>query len=531
MAVQYSPLPEFQAPNINLLGAYAQGQALQQNALQQQRLEQQMKLAELAAGYTANKDLREASKYQTEERVKLQELKDKILEHAKAQLQNIPEGDDNTYQAVISQYKDMLPEEYAIASKMKWDADTRRRMLLTPEQQYKQSTKDVILPSGESQTMRYPEFGGGDAVPVKGLKSAGEWDPIKGSNDTIIGYKSKYGAKVVSPEEFDTMSYIAGREGTGKNPRSSAQGYGQFTDGTFVDTFRKTFPDRAQNMSREQILAQRGATVNGTPIEQPMLQTFTTNNQQKLQDAGFAPTKGNTYLSHFLGANGAIDVLSASPDTPVSEILSPRAIRDNPEVFAKAKTAGDLIKWAGGGPLEPARMKPVGTPARATQDAALNILGDIDINENGGDRVSDLINASTSGAIQTGLSELPRLAGGTTPGREAISQLDVLASEYSLEKLGNKLGGNVSDNDVKFISKTMGDIANPLIPAPERLKAWQEVKRRLAKYADVKLPNAPKPRGVAGETPTKTASAIKRRGTYNGRPVVEYDDGTVAYAD
>ena len=62
MAVQYSPLPEFQAPNINLLGAYAQGQALQQNALQQQRLQQQMQLAELQAGYTANKDLREAAK-------------------------------------------------------------------------------------------------------------------------------------------------------------------------------------------------------------------------------------------------------------------------------------------------------------------------------------------------------------------------------------------------------------------------------------------------------------------------------------
>ena len=148
MPIQYSPFPEFQVPNVNLLGAYAQGAALQQQQLQEERLRQQMDLAERAAGYTANKETREASKAQMEERVKLQELKAKVLEHAKAQLQNIPEGDNAAYQAIISQYKDMLPEEYAIASKMKWDADTRKRFLLTPEQQYAQAKPT------------YKEFGG-----------------------------------------------------------------------------------------------------------------------------------------------------------------------------------------------------------------------------------------------------------------------------------------------------------------------------------------------------------------------------------
>ena len=84
-----------------------------------------------------------------EERVKLQELKAKVLEHAKAQLQNIPEGDDAAYQAIIGQYKEMLPDEYAIAQKMKWNADTRKRFLLTPEQQYAQAKPEYMEASGE----------------------------------------------------------------------------------------------------------------------------------------------------------------------------------------------------------------------------------------------------------------------------------------------------------------------------------------------------------------------------------------------
>lgn len=168
MPIQYPDAPQFQAPNLNLLGAYAQGAALQQQQLQEDRLRQQMDLAERAAGYTANRETREASKAEMEERVKLQELKAKVLEHAKAQLQNIPEGDNTAYQAVIGQYKDMLPEEYAIASKMKWDADTRKRFLLTPEQQYAQAKPEYMEAGGEV----YRKTAGG-LVPAQILPSEG----------------------------------------------------------------------------------------------------------------------------------------------------------------------------------------------------------------------------------------------------------------------------------------------------------------------------------------------------------------------
>lgn len=50
MAVQYSPLPEFQAPNLNLLGAYAQGQALASNRLRDQVYENQLAQQEALRG-------------------------------------------------------------------------------------------------------------------------------------------------------------------------------------------------------------------------------------------------------------------------------------------------------------------------------------------------------------------------------------------------------------------------------------------------------------------------------------------------
>ena len=193
MAVQYTPLPEFQMPNVNLLGAYAQGQALQQNALQQQRLQQQMELANLSAGYTARKESREADKAEMESRVKLQELKDKILEHARMQLQTVPENDDATYQAIIGQYKDILPDEYAIASKMKWNADTRKRFLLTPEQQYTQAKPTYKEYGGEVYKETPEGLVPAPILPAGGRGQAGAFNAPAEDNTAALVNQAKAG--------------------------------------------------------------------------------------------------------------------------------------------------------------------------------------------------------------------------------------------------------------------------------------------------------------------------------------------------
>ena len=53
MPIQYSPFPEFQVPNLNLMGAYAQGQALQQQQLQQEKLAQATDIAAAKAAQDA----------------------------------------------------------------------------------------------------------------------------------------------------------------------------------------------------------------------------------------------------------------------------------------------------------------------------------------------------------------------------------------------------------------------------------------------------------------------------------------------
>jgi GH24 family phage-related lysozyme (muramidase) len=53
MPIQYQPSPEFQVPNLNLLGAYAQGAALQQQQLQQEKLAQATDIAAAEAAQDA----------------------------------------------------------------------------------------------------------------------------------------------------------------------------------------------------------------------------------------------------------------------------------------------------------------------------------------------------------------------------------------------------------------------------------------------------------------------------------------------
>jgi hypothetical protein len=138
---------------------------------------------------------------------------------------------------------------------------------------------------------------------------------------------------------------IRGAEGTEKNPLSTAVGPFQFIDGTFVRMFKKTFPDAAQGMSREQILAQRGARLpDGRQVEEVMGPAYAAQNAQMLARSGFTPNGANVYLAHFLGAGSAIDVLEADPNTPLEKLFVDKVFAANP--YLRGMTAGQLQQWA-----------------------------------------------------------------------------------------------------------------------------------------------------------------------------------------
>jgi hypothetical protein len=135
-------------------------------------------------------------------------------------------------------------------------------------------------------------------------------------------------------------------EGRGANPASSARGQFQFIDPTFIDEFKRNFPDIARGLSNSQILSYRNSTLpDGRPIEEFLGEAHTNRNATTLSRAGFEPNGTNLYLAHFAGIGGARSLLSADPNASVESVLSKDAIDANP--FLKGKTVGQILQWAG----------------------------------------------------------------------------------------------------------------------------------------------------------------------------------------
>lgn len=144
-------------------------------------------------------------------------------------------------------------------------------------------------------------------------------------------------------QEFNLPSYIGkmnGAEGTKKNPRSSAVGFGQFLDSTWLGTYKQVFGNTGE--TNAQILAKKKDKAIATRLAEKL----TANNVQGLVNANKPVNDGTVYLSHFLGIGDALKVLSAHADATISKLVHSASIKSNPEVFKKIKTAGDMLAWA-----------------------------------------------------------------------------------------------------------------------------------------------------------------------------------------
>lgn len=148
--------------------------------------------------------------------------------------------------------------------------------------------------------------------------------------------------KAVSRTTVDRIINVeSGGDPNARNPMSSATGLGQFIESTWLDMFRRYFPDRAENMSREAILALR----KNADVSRQMVELYARENARVLQDAGVAVNDAALYLAHFLGPQGALRVLQASPDTPLEELLGAGQISANQQVL-EGRNARELVEWA-----------------------------------------------------------------------------------------------------------------------------------------------------------------------------------------
>lgn len=125
-----------------------------------------------------------------------------------------------------------------------------------------------------------------------------------------------------------------------RNPRSSATGAGQFIEKTWLDTIGKHRPDLAAGKSRAEILALR----SDPALSREMTEAYAGDNGGILRGAGLPVTPGTTYLAHFAGPSGAVNVLKADPNMSAAEVLGPAAAKANP--FLSRMTIGQLRGWA-----------------------------------------------------------------------------------------------------------------------------------------------------------------------------------------
>ncbi len=146
-----------------------------------------------------------------------------------------------------------------------------------------------------------------------------------------------------------------------KNPRSSALGPFQFIRSTFYDVVMRYLPELIDGKSYAEIQQLR---VDMKVARRAAL-AYTRENAVKLNEGGVKPEPGFLRLAFLLGPRGAINVISAKPETPVSSVLSTAAIEANP--FMQSMTAEQLVERA---KREAAGLKPLPIFASAKTAAA-----------------------------------------------------------------------------------------------------------------------------------------------------------------
>lgn len=153
----------------------------------------------------------------------------------------------------------------------------------------------------------------------------------------------------------------SGGDNNAKNPNSTATGAGQFIESTWLDLFKRYFPDRAEGMTRGAILALR----TDANVSRSLIEAYAKENARVLQAAGVHVDEAALQLAHFLGAGDAAKVLSAASGTPLAGLISAASIRANPTILGGGATVNDAISYAqnrANAPTTSGRSKPKLTP-------------------------------------------------------------------------------------------------------------------------------------------------------------------------
>ncbi|MEW6629392.1 MAG: M23 family metallopeptidase [Pseudomonadota bacterium] len=132
----------------------------------------------------------------------------------------------------------------------------------------------------------------------------------------------------------------SGGSSRAKNPLSSATGAGQFISKTWIRMMNTYRPDLARSLSTADLLALR----YDATLSREMVRNLAREGEAYLRARGHQITAGRLYLCHFLGMEGAHQVLAAPASAQLSAVLGSAVIQANP--FLTGKTASYVVDWA-----------------------------------------------------------------------------------------------------------------------------------------------------------------------------------------
>lgn len=205
-------------------------------------------------------------------------------------------------------------------------------------------------------------------------------------------------------------------------------------------------------------------------------------------------TAKETPKNYRLGANGAYEPIPGGPADP-TVIESTQAATTRGLETSKASVSQETAK----------------TAKKETGQYLLRTLGG-----EGTDKIENLIKASTSGFVQRMGAEAVGAFGTATSGMTNIATLGHIAKQMTFDLLNGKLGAGISNADRDFIMGLSADIANPNIPANERIAGLRQLKNTMEAWANGKNIEISAP-----VIEPESNVPREKRGTLNAQPTVK----------
>lgn len=120
-------------------------------------------------------------------------------------------------------------------------------------------------------------------------------------------------------------------------PAGTASGLFQFTDGTFLRSYRAA---HGLGGTDAEVMAQK----NDPAVQLNLVHQLTQRNATALATAGHPVTDANLYLAHFAGSTGAVHLLEADPAASAESVMGAKAVKNNP--MLAHMTVGDVRDMA-----------------------------------------------------------------------------------------------------------------------------------------------------------------------------------------